>query len=169
MSNCQKDVKCQKVKHIDYGGGSQKKINWHNEVHTYWHQFWHHIFWQIHCYFTLEGCGGPGMRTTITVIVWRIFHFGRVCGFYEEIRLATLHPCSLLIIGLKWMRFYRLQVLLTTCLPVLWLASAMFPPTAMRSWTWRLVLLLPLHNCFCEFHFGRMWWSWQQIVHFGKV
>ena len=22
MSNCQKDVKCQKVKHIDYGGGS---------------------------------------------------------------------------------------------------------------------------------------------------
>ena len=34
MSNCQKDVKlskkdvkCQKVKQIDYGGGSQKKIN----------------------------------------------------------------------------------------------------------------------------------------------
>ena len=25
MSSCQKDVKCQKVKHIDYGGGSQKK------------------------------------------------------------------------------------------------------------------------------------------------
>ena len=25
MSNCQKDVKCQKVKHIDYGGGLQKK------------------------------------------------------------------------------------------------------------------------------------------------
>ena len=24
MSKCQKDVKCQKVKHIDYGGGSQK-------------------------------------------------------------------------------------------------------------------------------------------------
>ena len=24
MSNCQKDVKCQKIKHIDYGGGSQK-------------------------------------------------------------------------------------------------------------------------------------------------
>ena len=24
MSNCQKDVKCQKVKQIDYGGGSQK-------------------------------------------------------------------------------------------------------------------------------------------------
>ena len=34
-----KDVKlskrCQKVKHMNYGGGSQKKINWHNEVHTY--------------------------------------------------------------------------------------------------------------------------------------
>ena len=25
MSSCQKDVKCQKVKHLDYGGGSQKK------------------------------------------------------------------------------------------------------------------------------------------------
>ena len=25
MSRCQKDVKCQKVKHMDYGGGSQKK------------------------------------------------------------------------------------------------------------------------------------------------
>ena len=23
-------VKCQKIKHLDYGGGSQKKINWHN-------------------------------------------------------------------------------------------------------------------------------------------
>ena len=40
MSNCQKDVKWskdvkyQKVKHMDYGGGSQK-INSHNEVHTF--------------------------------------------------------------------------------------------------------------------------------------
>ena len=25
MLSCQKDVKCQKVKHTDYGGGSQKK------------------------------------------------------------------------------------------------------------------------------------------------
>ena len=25
MSSSQKDVKCQKVKHMDYGGGSQKK------------------------------------------------------------------------------------------------------------------------------------------------
>ena len=24
MSSCQKEVKCQKVKHMDYGGGSQK-------------------------------------------------------------------------------------------------------------------------------------------------
>ena len=24
MSSCQKDVKCQKVEHMDYGGGSQK-------------------------------------------------------------------------------------------------------------------------------------------------
>ena len=44
MSNCQKYVKCQKVKHIDYEGGSQKKINWHNEVHTYWRQFWRQIW-----------------------------------------------------------------------------------------------------------------------------
>ena len=35
MSSSQKDVKCQIVKHLDYGGGSQKKINRHNEVHTY--------------------------------------------------------------------------------------------------------------------------------------
>ena len=27
MTICQKDVKCQKVKHTDYGGGSQKKLN----------------------------------------------------------------------------------------------------------------------------------------------
>ena len=33
-SSCQKDVKCQKVKHTDYGEGSQK-TNSHNEVHTY--------------------------------------------------------------------------------------------------------------------------------------
>ena len=40
-------VKCQKIKHLDYGEGSQKKINWHNEVHTYWRQFWHHIWWSL--------------------------------------------------------------------------------------------------------------------------
>ena len=27
LSKCQKDVKCQIVKHLDYGGGSQKKAN----------------------------------------------------------------------------------------------------------------------------------------------
>ena len=26
MSSCQKDVKCQKIKYLDYGGGSQKKL-----------------------------------------------------------------------------------------------------------------------------------------------
>ena len=25
MSSCQKDIKCQKFKHLDYGGGSQKQ------------------------------------------------------------------------------------------------------------------------------------------------
>ena len=24
-----------------------KKINWHNEVHTYWRQFWCHIWWSL--------------------------------------------------------------------------------------------------------------------------
>ena len=51
MSSCEKDVKlskrCQRVKHMDYGRGLQKKKkkNWHNEVHRYWGQFWHHIRW----------------------------------------------------------------------------------------------------------------------------
>ena len=27
MSSCQRDVKCQKVKHLDYRGGLQKKID----------------------------------------------------------------------------------------------------------------------------------------------
>ena len=27
MSSCQKDVKYQKIKHLDYGRGSQKKVN----------------------------------------------------------------------------------------------------------------------------------------------
>ena len=44
MSNCQKDVKCKKVKHMDHGRGLQKKINWHNEVHRYWCQFWCQIW-----------------------------------------------------------------------------------------------------------------------------
>ena len=39
MSKCQKDVKlskkCQKVKQLDCGGGSQIKMNQHNEVHRY--------------------------------------------------------------------------------------------------------------------------------------
>ena len=41
MSNCQKDVKLanvKKVKSLNYGGGSQKIINWHYEVCRYWCQ-----------------------------------------------------------------------------------------------------------------------------------
>ena len=34
MSNCQKDVKCQKIEHLNYGGGLPKK-NGHNEVHRF--------------------------------------------------------------------------------------------------------------------------------------
>ena len=43
MWKCQKDVKCQTVKQLNNGGGSQK-INWPNEVHIYWYQFWRHIW-----------------------------------------------------------------------------------------------------------------------------
>ena len=46
MSSCQKDVKYQKMQHLDYGRGSQK-INWHNDVHRHWHQFWCHICWSL--------------------------------------------------------------------------------------------------------------------------
>ena len=57
MSSCQKDVKlskrCQVVKKMSNVKKSNtwtmeevhKKINWHNEVHTYWCQFWRHIWW----------------------------------------------------------------------------------------------------------------------------
>ena len=47
MSNCQKDVKLtnvKKVKSLDYEGGSQKIINWHNKVYRYWCQVWHQIW-----------------------------------------------------------------------------------------------------------------------------
>ena len=51
MSNCQKDVKlskrCQMSKSQTHRLWRRftKKINWHNEVHTYWRQFWHQIWW----------------------------------------------------------------------------------------------------------------------------
>ena len=55
MSSCQKDVKlpkiCQVVKKMSKSQTHglwrrfTKKINSHNEVHTYWCQFWHHIWW----------------------------------------------------------------------------------------------------------------------------
>ena len=47
MSNCQKDVKLtnvKKVKSLDYEGGSQKIINWHNKVYRYWCQVWRQIW-----------------------------------------------------------------------------------------------------------------------------
>ena len=46
MSNCQKDVKlskrCQMSKSQTHRLWRRftKKINWHNEVHTFWRQFW---------------------------------------------------------------------------------------------------------------------------------
>ena len=51
MSSCQKDVKlskrCQMSKSQTHGLWRRftKKVNWHNEVHTYWCQFWHQIWW----------------------------------------------------------------------------------------------------------------------------
>ena len=54
-SSYQKDVKlskrCQVVKKMSKSQTHglwrrfTKKINWHNEVHTYWHQLWCHIWW----------------------------------------------------------------------------------------------------------------------------
>ena len=47
MSNCQKDVKLanvKKVKSLDYREGSQKIINWHDEVYRYWCQVWRQIW-----------------------------------------------------------------------------------------------------------------------------
>ena len=51
MSSCQKDVKlskrCQMSKSQTHGLWRRftKKINSHNEVHTYWCRFWCHIWW----------------------------------------------------------------------------------------------------------------------------
>ena len=51
MSSYQKDVKlskrCQMSKGQTHGLWRRftKKINWQNEVHTYWCQFWCHIWW----------------------------------------------------------------------------------------------------------------------------
>ena len=59
MSSCQKDVKlskrCQMSKSQTHGLWRRftKKINWHNEVHTYWRQFWCHIWWWLK---TLKMC-----------------------------------------------------------------------------------------------------------------
>ena len=50
MSSCQKNVKfskrCQVSKSQTHWLWRRftKKINWHNEVHTYWRQFWHQIW-----------------------------------------------------------------------------------------------------------------------------
>ena len=50
MSSCQKDVKlskrCQMSKSQTHRLWRRftKKINWHNEVHTYWRQFWRQIW-----------------------------------------------------------------------------------------------------------------------------
>ena len=45
-------AKCQVVKKMSiveksntWTMESSQKINWHNEVYTYWHQFWYHIGW----------------------------------------------------------------------------------------------------------------------------
>ena len=53
MSSCQKDVKLSKRFQMSKSQTHRlwrrftKKINWHNEVHTYWCQFWCHIWWWL--------------------------------------------------------------------------------------------------------------------------
>ena len=71
MPNCQKDVKYQKVKYVDYGGGSQK-INWHNEVHTYWHQFWCQIWRSDSKAFGPAKCKGNYTREENSLLDWTI-------------------------------------------------------------------------------------------------
>ena len=50
MSSCQKDVKLSKICQMSKSQTHRlwrrftKKINWHNEVHTYWCQFWHQMW-----------------------------------------------------------------------------------------------------------------------------
>ena len=84
MSKCQKYVKCQKVKHTDYGGGSQTKINSHNEVHTYWCQFWHQLWrspklFKNTFYAHFEGFWSPSYVTSklisvcVNLIMWIYF------------------------------------------------------------------------------------------------
>ena len=46
MSSCQKDVKLSKSQTHGLWKRFAKKINSHNEVHTYWYQFWRHIWWR---------------------------------------------------------------------------------------------------------------------------
>ena len=67
MSSCQKNVKlskrCQMSKNQTPGLWRRftKKINWHNEVHTYWRQFWHHKWWSL-----------KTLKMFIEIIFWAI-------------------------------------------------------------------------------------------------
>ena len=53
MPRCQKDVKLSKRCQMSKNETPRlwrrftKKLNWHNEVHTYWRQFWRHKWWSL--------------------------------------------------------------------------------------------------------------------------
>ena len=61
MSSCQKDVKCQKVKHTDYGGGSQKKL-----IHIM-------RFTHIDVNFDIKYEGHQNCSKTLSMPIWRVF------------------------------------------------------------------------------------------------
>ena len=68
MSNCQKDVKCQKIKHIDYGGGSQKKLI---DIMRFTHfdiNFWCRICWSLK---TLKMCIESVLNNFGDLHIWR--------------------------------------------------------------------------------------------------
>ena len=62
MSSFQKDVKCQKVKHIDYGGGSQKK----KKIHIM-------RFTHIDVNFDVKYEGHQNCSKTLSMPIWRVF------------------------------------------------------------------------------------------------
>ena len=60
MSSCQKDVKCQKVKDVNYGGGSQKKIDIMRFTH-------------IDVNFDVKYKGHQNCSKPLSMHIWKVF------------------------------------------------------------------------------------------------
>ena len=124
-------VKCQKIKHLDYGGGAQKII-WHNEVHTYWCQFWRHIWWSLKTLkMSIESIFGQfcwpsylmSKLTSISVNLIMSIYFFCVCMFdflIFDIFLTTWHLFHILThqFNLNYLSSHRaifFMILLSSC------------------------------------------------------